>query len=122
MKDPKPSTRRMTYELTLPTVLTADQLAVLSRIGKSELVEASLNWFTALVTVYASCTGVSQTQAARALVRAAPVMKEIPAIPEFLENPVAREFVRSLIGEIEMNGMKAKQQSALDDFVAGDAL
>ena len=120
MKDPKPSTRRMTYELTLPTVLTADQLAVLSRIGKSEMVEVSLRWFTALVTVYASCTGVSQTQAARALVRAAPVMKEIPAIPGFLEDPAARELLRSLIGVMDMNGLDA-EKSVPDGCIAGDA-
>lgn len=115
MKDPAPSTRRVTYELTLPTVLTADQLALVSRIGKSEMMEASLNWFTALVTVYASCAGISQTQAARALVQAAPSSKEIPMLPEFLENEVAREFVRSLIGEIKMNGTKSNQ-STLEGF------
>ncbi len=119
MRDPSQSTRRVTFELTLPTVLTADQLALVTRIGKSEMMEASLNWFVALVTVYASCTGITQTQAARALVQAAPSTKEIPCLPDFLENEVAREFVKSLIGEIEMNGTKARNQSALEDFGAG---
>ncbi len=119
MKDPSQPTRRVTFELTLPTVLTADQLALVSRIGKSEMMEASLNWFAALVTVYASCTGITQTQAARALVQAAPSTKEIPRLPDFLENEATQEFVKSLIGEIQMNGMKSRNQSALEDFGTG---
>lgn len=119
MKDPQPSTRRVTYELTLPTVLTADQLALVSRIGKSEMMEASARWFAAMVTVYASCTGTTQTQAARALVQSAPSPGEIPMLPNFLENEAAQEFVKSLIGEIKMNGVKSKNQNTLEDFGGG---
>ena len=120
MKDPSPSTRRVTFEITLPTVLRTDQLARVSRIGKSEMVEASLSWFAALVTMYASCADVNQFQAARALVQAAPLATEIPLLPQFLENEAAQEVVKLLIGGIKMNETEAKESES-EDFGAGDA-
>lgn len=101
MKDPESSTRRMTYELTLSTVSAMDQLAIVSRTGKSEMVEASLNWFFALVAAHASCTGVSQAQALRALVDATP-SAEVLVLPRYSKDGMGQESIQLLMDHIGM--------------------
>lgn len=99
MKSSESLTRRMTYELSLPTVLTVDQLAVVSRIGKSEVVEASLNWFMALVAIQASRAGTSHAQAARVLVDGVPSM-EIQVLPQFPKDGMGSDLMDSVMARV----------------------
>lgn len=98
MKSPQPETRELSHRLTVPTYFVTNQISILGRIGKSELVEASLSYFFALVAIYAEATGQSTTDAARSLVQAAPVCQ---GIPDYISgDPAMRELLTAIIGEI----------------------
>ncbi len=99
MKSPQPETRELNHRLTVPTYLVANQISILGRIGKSEMVEAALSYFFALTAIYAEATGQSTIDAARILVRSAPVCQ---SIPEYISgDPAIRELLSSIIGEID---------------------
>ncbi len=101
MRSPQPETRELNHRLSVPTYLVANQLSILGRIGKSELVEASLSYFFAMVAIYADATGQTTVDAARKLVGAAPVSQNVPDV--IRSDPAMRELLSTIIGEMQMS-------------------
>lgn len=113
MRSPQPETRELNHRLSVPTYLVANQLSILGRIGKSELVEASLSYFFALVAAYADVTGQTTMDAARKLVRAAPVCKDVPTI--IRNDPSMHELLSAIIGEVNMTDSKMRDSRDVGD-------
>lgn len=108
---PPDGTRRLTFEISLPLYLTASQLASVSRVGKSQLVESALSLFVTLTAIHAQNAGISQYEATRQIVELTPAVNELPRI---LEDPGLRGELFRILEGLEMT-FESKRKDCTDN-------